>query len=614
MPTRANIEVIMDILYVIGNNVIYVQVAILVALAIISLVILNPVQKTMIILAFLMCLAALLGQIVAITYDIIWDIYANVLNGFEDFIARGSYYFKRIAMDRAMFDGNGTFLVIIIFVIGMVIILYRTIKTDLKCEYITPKLVYDKETDNRSFEGERMMPNSQFEIVNALPSFQASVMVSLDGIKYYATGQCFWVDEGLVTAAHVIEGYPYLALKRDDDHVINVSPSIFEIGQGDYAVCRGPDVIVQKLGLSKAKFARLAIQKNAGISATITAYGKRTIGHLDQHPQFGFVKYTGSTIKGFSGAPYYFGRVVFGMHLGSDSSNIGYDGAFLRSELRPSRVIKKQLNLTTEDSAEWLIEQSERFQDLDYTRSPFDPDVYKVRVGGQYHIVDSEVMDRVLKGSKRKEVTSIDYLPETLFVDGVKAKPEVELSKESDPETAMVKGLLNEWGKTSIVRESKPVPVVAESKVKDQATSTDGLFQCESRDVNDLPLAPRDAMTFNDSGNLIRAPAVVAGAPGMVNPMVGVLNPSMQTYPQMVSQYQPPLVNYHMESRVLTHAPQNEVSTNTVRNKRKRLRRQQLRNEHRQYLQQYGPINNGAAIYQQQPILINGSTENSVKP
>lgn len=444
-------------------------------------------------------------------------------------------------------------------------------------------------------------------MVKVLPPFQAMIMASLDGITYHVMGQCFWVDEGLVTAAHVIEGYRYLSIFRDEEHRIDISPDLFEIGHGDYAVCREPAMITQKVGLAKAKLSRLAIQKDSGLSVNITAMSRRTIGFLDRHPQFGYVQYTGSTTKGFSGAPYYFGRTVFGMHLGADATNMGYDGAFLKSELKPSRVIKNMLGLAQEDSAEWLIQQFDRYDDVEYSRSPYSPDEYRVRVGGMYHIVDEEVMRTVLRGKKGKQADQedLEYLAEAMLTTGQSTKTDTKnyetLKKSTDPKEAMVQGLLGEWGKTSIYNPG----------IVDKPTTS--TYARESRDAGDLPLAPRNAMTFNDSGNLIRAPAVIAGAPGMENQQVHVQPQGLQTCIPMGCTCQTPLVNYHMESRASMPAQRSVASTSTAKNKRRRLRRQQEKRELAQYSQHYGPIPSGGVISHPPQTQTNGSTASSTK-
>nr|BBQ04780.1 hypothetical protein 1 [Culex inatomii luteo-like virus] len=493
---------------------------------------------------------------------------------------------------------------------------------------------------------EKAMPNSHYEVVPVLPGFQAAVLVSLDGITYRENGQCFWVDEGLLTAAHVVEGYDYCCIYRDEKHKIEVPSSVFETGQGDYACCRDPIKITQKVGLSKAKLACVGIEKGAGVSANIVARGKRSIGFLDQHSQFGFLTYSGSTTSGFSGAPYHLGRTIFGMHLGADSVNMGYEAAFLKTELRPSRVIKKLVDLKKEDSASWLVEQLGREDEVQYWRSPFDPSEYKLKVGNMYHIVDGEVLREILDRKKgRRAVDKIDYLEESdqprettarvvetrdmetmvwqyEVEESVKISGEIDLAepviaptpaedKIEDPLISTLRGLLQEFGRTSIYTSAN-LPAVKEAVQAPVKEAVEPVTPVVSK-VDELPLAPRDAMTFNDSGNLFRAPAVPAGAPGMVSVPAPAQNLGQPIYGPMAFPYPPPLVNYHMESRSSMPAPQNVAFTRTQRNRARRQNRQRNRSELEQYRQLFGPIQPGGVISQPQPTQMPGSTENSIE-
>nr|QRW41863.1 MAG: putative serine protease [Kellev virus]QRW41865.1 MAG: putative serine protease [Kellev virus] len=601
--------------------------------------VMHPLNKTMAVISFF----SLLGLMIRAIFLTMGNVIGNAYIGARTFVLSGVRY-----TSWAVMEAGANWLIVIMAVILNACLLYYIYKlvTEPKIKYIVPEVVREE------FVPERAMPNSTFECIKTLPSFQAMVMASLDGITYHVMGQCFWVDEGLVTAAHVIEGFEDICIFRDEQHRFHTSSDIFEVGHGDYAVCRDPILITQKLGLSKAKFSRLAVQKDAGLSVNIVALGKRSVGVLDQHRQFGFVQYSGSTVKGFSGAPHHFGKTIFGMHLGSDSKNIGYDGAFLKSELKPSRVIKNQLGIQTEDSAEWLAGQLERYEEVEYFRSPYNPDEYKIRVGGMYHIVDEEVLDMVLtrRNAKKSEPDRLEYLDEAASMVGsptqVKPEPEMErvepvfvapepasisvsvstqtdncvegkplketplhvkavnkpnppresLHIEEDPLIAMVKGMLTEWGKSSLM-------------VKQPETS----YTKESRDVEDLPLAPRNAMSFDDSGNLLRAPSVNVGARGMEYQKENARSQGLQTCQPMDYTCRPPSETYHMESRTLTHAPQKEASTRTVRNKNRRMRRQQLKRELEQYRQHCGPIQFGDVTLPPPLIPTIGLTENSIR-
>lgn len=599
------------------DNVIFVQAVTMVLLVVVLINVLNPLTKGMIYVSFfsvavmftktltLKVMGAAKGMLYRLT--LFWECFMRAFGAFK------RVFYLGVSLELMLYFA-------LIFM-ALVLLLWELFRY-MRSRRVTYYVPIHKETD--CYVGEKAMPNSFFEHVKVMPPFQAMVMASLDGKSYHVMGQCFWVDEGLITAAHVIEGFDYLCIYRDDDHKINIESKVFEIGHGDYAVCRDPLLITQKVGLAKAKLAKVAVEKDAGLSVNITAMEKRTIGFLDRHPQFGYVQYTGSTSKGFSGAPYYFGRTIFGMHLGADVRNIGYDAAFLKSELRPSRTIKGQLGIRSESSIKWLEEQMEMYEDVEYTRSPYNPDEYRVRIGGMYHIVDDSTLAKVLRRGARKANANIEYLEESapkpkvtkaslnkvdapkaekqkeipkvdMVKEAVKTTGEItqstksaELSKVSDPVMAMTQGIVGEFGRSSI-------------------------YVGESRDVDVLPLAPRNAMTFNDSGNLLRAPAVTAGAPGMAYRPEYAQSQGQPIYGPMAYTYPPPLANCHMESQTLTHAQRNEASARTVRNRNRRLNRQRNKSELEQYRQLYGPMQRGGATSPQQPTQINGSTVNSTE-
>lgn len=549
---------VMEFLY---SSVIYVQIVAMVILAITALNVVNPLNKTMILVSFGTIVAVMLRSIlywietmVIMTYGTARKIWAELI-------------FQRFVNNFGADSNRELKLLIVMAVIIVLMYIWKVCNylQNTQVVYVVPSKV---KKGDACYVEERAMPNSIYEHIKVLPPFQAMVMASLDGYKYHVMGQCFWVDEGLVTAAHVIEGFEHLCIYRDLEHSINIKATEFECGNGDYAVCREPTKITQKVGLSKAKLSPVAVQQNGGVTVNVSAMDKRTAGFLDEHTQFGFVTYTGSTTKGFSGAPYCFGRTVYGMHLGSDSKNMGYDGAFLKAELKPSRLIKQKLGIKTEDSAEWLIGQVDKYEELDYVRSPGNPDEWRVRVGGRYHLVDDEVMATLLQARRGTEVRIgklKDFQREALFSRG-------EITKENSNHPKLAK-------------------------------EEDG-----------LPLAPRDAMSFNDSGNLLRAPTVDVGALGAENVRREfVRNPSLQTCQQMACTCQTPSVSYHTESRKSMPVQQSEASARTVKNKNRRMLRQQQKKELELYKQLYGPIQHGASTSHPQQTQMHGSTQSLTK-
>nr|AYP67541.1 hypothetical protein [Blue fish point virus] len=397
------------------------------------------------------------------------------------------------------------------------------------------------------FVPEKMIPGNNFQLNAQMPKFQVEIYGSVDGTKFYPIGQGFWVEEYIVTAGHVIYDFTTVKLVRGENEV-SVPTDHFVLRDGDLAVLPVQPGLTSKLQLSKGKLARQGATKDGGLMAQIVAFGQRSSGFINPYEQFGYCSYMGSTVKGFSGAPYYLNNTIFGMHLGGNNTNLGYEGSYIRSLLKPTAQIRGS-GVSNEDSVDWLIEQADREVDLQYDRNPYEPDEYRVRIRGSYHIVDSETMDRII-------------------------------------------------GRGSATRRG-PIQMDFE-----------GMNEAEG-----LPLCPRNAMSFNDSGNLIRAPAS-AGARGQEQAPAAALPQNQQRSGQMVYQYQTPLAPSDMESQTLTRVQQSAVSRNT---QRRRRARQNVRSPHPQNRAQpssnvSNPIVVGQPVSPPQPPQTNGLRSNSPRP
>lgn len=244
------------------------------------------------------------------------------------------------------------------------------------------------ETLNRDYTPEKVRSESKFEPSTTLPGFQAPVWASLDGENFYPKGQGFRHHDIFITARHVIEDTKFIRIVGFDNNYVDVSTDLFEDMDLDITYVVLTQVQLSKLRLCSAKFANVV--PATGIFCSVSAFGQRSYGMVKPHTAFGYVEYTGSTIGGFSGAPYYSGRTVFGMHVGGDSKNIGFDITYINSMFGD------------EDSAEWLIGQIDRYKEFEGEQSPFNSDDYFIRVGGIYHMVDYETYDKIL--SKRPSI------------------------------------------------------------------------------------------------------------------------------------------------------------------------------------------------------------------
>lgn len=300
--------------------------------------------------------------------------------------------------------------------------------------------------------------------------------------------------------------------------------------------------------------------------AQAVAFGQRSFGFINPYEQFGYCCYGGSTVKGFSGAPYYLNNTVFGMHLGGNLDNLGYEGSYIRSLLKPTTLI----TTFREDSEEWLIEQAGRDTEFLYERSPFSVDEFKVKVGGSYHIVDSEVLGKLLKKVKgRKRDENFDFEQES------RPAPPVQQEEQPAPQ-----------------QEAIPLPPPQPTVV-----------EADLLGIEDLPLCPRTALNYQDQGNLIRAPADV-GALGQVSDLTNVLREEMRTLKQMVLESRRPLERSHMESLPLTPAQPKGASQSTAarRNRKNKSNAQRLVSLERQLSKLSSLTGSGLQSSQTEPL------------
>lgn len=275
----------------------------------------------------------------------------------------------------------------------------------------------------QEFFPEKMAPGSHF-LPTAGNKFQVEVHCSLDGGPFIYSGQAFRVGKNLWTAWHVVSEADEIKLINPNtkQEMLLDGPtkrtSLFVHVEGDIAVAPLGDKL-STLSLASAKFAAAALDGRTAAFVEICARGQRSMGLLTPHTAFGYAVYSGSTVAGFSGAPYVVNKVVCGMHLGHMSVNLGYDAAYLSMI---ERTFEKALGITTESTEDWVYEQIGRMKSrgkkFDYSRSPYDPDEVRVRIGGRYYVVSADVM--------RNEEEDDDYNPmEDYYGEAAERRPDV---------------------------------------------------------------------------------------------------------------------------------------------------------------------------------------------
>lgn len=251
------------------------------------------------------------------------------------------------------------------------------------------------------FQPERMMKGSNF--VNAkIPSFQFQVY-GVEGNVLYKVGQGFRAGNKLITAFHNLDQYEEVQLETEKGAAI-VSVSDWQRLEGDLASLTYSQSLAELLSLDKGRLNDVAAQPSSGLFASAFAFGMSSMGFIEPHRAFGIVKYTGSTVPGFSGCPYAVGKRIFGMHLGGSSENVGYDSAYISMLLRRS----------LESSEDYLLKQVKAKKRFTYQRSPYDPDEYRVKINGRFYMVDGEQLGVMMSVSQGTQTGGVDYEGEGL--------------------------------------------------------------------------------------------------------------------------------------------------------------------------------------------------------
>lgn len=262
-----------------------------------------------------------------------------------------------------------------------------------------------------------MKPGSEF-VAHEQPGFQADVYGVMDS-DWYKSGQAFVVGTRLFTAYHVVDSYKKIGIETKRGWLTIDREHFRQIG-GDIAYVTLTSDSLATLGISsKARFSDGAKMTNSGLFATVHAFGNSSMGFLEPHSSFGFVKYTGSTVSGFSGAPYYVGKTIYGMHVGGCSENLGYDSAYL------SMLMRKGL----EDSEDYLFRQVSKANDFQYSQSPYDPDEIRVKVNNRYFLVDADTFVKLNKSGKARQSTF------QAVYDGENITPEDPAGERTNSET-----------------------------------------------------------------------------------------------------------------------------------------------------------------------------------
>lgn len=288
-----------------------------------------------------------------------------------------------------------------------------------------PQLTEEKPEPKKDFVPERMVNGSVFT-PGKLQPFMFWVDVFEDN-AWYQKGLGFRVAEGCFTALHVVYGGDKLRFRNAD-----FSKEVcFEQGKmidGDAMVF--PEECAP-MGTTRAVLSRIPIMDFQQM-VQITNGKQMSVGPLQDSQLFGTVYYRGSTVGGFSGAPYFSGKTVFGMHTGSESFNCGYEAAYLGA------LVKRY-----EDSDEYFLSKLRLGHRFRHRISPYDPEEVMIKTDKGYYTMDWKEYQRA------SELEDLDTTPDE-YLDNAPMKTHY---------TKAEKKLMAKYNKANSGRESGKVLV-----------------------------------------------------------------------------------------------------------------------------------------------------------
>lgn len=274
-------------------------------------------------------------------------------------------------------------------------------KTRLLVNYSGPSLCLVESKREGSELCPLIFPNSQVRIG----------FLQGDVFKASACGVVIYVNDipFLLTAEHAIGCYP------DGFSIMGKAGTVFinmPNGSSDDSISSGrechqldTDVVAirlspneaSKAGVSRAQV--LPILPNTGAAASICgADGGGSVARLNHGYSFGSLVYDGSTVGGFSGAGYYCGKQLAGIHLSGGAVNGGYSAqcAYI--------TLAYILNHSFEDTPDFLKKTFQENVPIWEDEMWGHSDTVRVRIRGRYHIVERSdlALAREQTGSRTK--------------------------------------------------------------------------------------------------------------------------------------------------------------------------------------------------------------------
>lgn len=179
--------------------------------------------------------------------------------------------------------------------------------------------------------GEAMQPGSSFRIQAGMPRCQ--IPIYTPGVLYDTfLGYGIRYDDVLVVPTHVHTGADYgMLLKVDGKSFLLDATPIRSNILSDVSYFLMDKSVWARLGVQSAKVVGAPVSP---VAVTVVGPQGASSGYVSRNPTPYVLNYTGSTIPGYSGAPYVTNGSVIGIHAGqTNGTNVGYGAGAIAAEI-----------------------------------------------------------------------------------------------------------------------------------------------------------------------------------------------------------------------------------------------------------------------------------------
>lgn len=225
----------------------------------------------------------------------------------------------------------------------------------------------------------------------APPLWQVSIAAEIEG-KMVLVGHASRVHNHLIANWHVLNVAPldtlHIMVYRPgkEIHRVRADQLTWETLVEDIAYASLDKAKIHLPGVTNAKIAHVTNKVVAQI-ATDYPTANASNGLLERHPEvWGMLRYEGSTRNGFSGATYFAGKQMYGVHTYGGAENQGYSASYIATLLKKAESSDYlALRDMMRHSDEW---------DYRWKRSG-NPDEISIEYQGRFFVIEIEEFDEL---------------------------------------------------------------------------------------------------------------------------------------------------------------------------------------------------------------------------